>query len=81
MATCARVCQELPVEVPEVPIDYNFCEFMADFLYQKNPIPRLELRSKSLAELNTEFDLQNQKFIEDEAGFEQASTLYVESHE
>ena len=55
MATCARICKQ--IDVQQVAIDYNFAEYLSDYLYSKNPIPKLELRNKPLAELNTEFNL------------------------
>ena len=64
MATCARICKQLGSQ--QVAIDYNFAEFLSDYLYSKNPIPKLELRNKPLGELNTEFDLQNIGFSDNE---------------
>ena len=61
-------------------IDYNFAEFLSDYLYAKNPIPRLELRSKSLAELNTEFSLQDINFTDSERDYTTCSQIHPESN-
>ena len=52
MATCARISKELGGIQRPVAIDYNFCEFLSDYLYSKNPLPKIELRNKQLPELN-----------------------------
>ena len=60
-------------------IDYNFAEYLSDYLYAKNPIPRLELRNKSLAELNTEYSLQDVNFTDSERDFATCSQIHPES--
>ena len=78
MATCARICKE--VGPTKVAIDYNFCEFLSEYLYSKNPIPKLEIRNKSKVDLNTEYQLQDIAFTDDNAAFAEASALYPESN-
>ena len=55
MATCARICNEIGVNT--VAIDYSFCEFLSEYNYSKNPMPKLELRNKPLSTLNSEYEL------------------------
>ena len=79
MATVARICKQITVEI--VIIDYNYCEWLADFLYRENPIPHLSIRNMDAATLNTEFNLQNIAYTDNDEGFDMAKTLYVENKE
>ena len=79
MATVARICKQINVE--NVIIDYNYCELLADFLYRENPIPHLSIRNMDAATLNTEFNLQNIAYTDNDEGFDMANTLYVEDKE
>lgn len=81
MATCARVCKELGSEHRQVAIDYNFCEFLSDYLYSKNPMAKLEIRNKQLSDLNTEYQLQDLAFTDNDEGFATASALYPEGQQ
>ena len=55
MATCARICKQINVQ--NVELDYNYAEWMATYLYAKNPIPSLEVRNKTADEIEKEFSL------------------------
>lgn len=67
LATTARICKELGVE--QVTVDYNFCDLMSEYLYSKNPVPNIELRKKSAADLNKEYELQDVAFTDNDDGF------------
>lgn len=79
MATTARICKQINIE--SVSIDYNYCEWLADFLYSDNPVPHLSIRNKDSVTLNTEFNLQDISFTDNDEGFQMANTLYVEDQE
>lgn len=55
--TCAQICNELAIGSAQ--IDYNFCEFLATFLYKENPVHKLFYNSQGISaqEQNTRFNL------------------------
>lgn len=77
MATCARICEQ--IDVRDVEIDYRYCEFLSTHLYKQNPIPLMELRNKTPAEIDSEFDLGGVVFTDSDAGATASEALYPES--
>ena len=77
MATCARICNEIGVNT--VAIDYSFCEFLSEYNYSKNPMPKLELRNKDLSTLNSEYELQDIGFVDSDQDFAVAVKLHPET--
>ena len=49
MATSSKVGAALGIT--DIPINYRYCEFMATFLYNENPVPKLGLRVKGVEAL------------------------------
>ena len=79
MATCARICKQINIE--NVAIDYDYCEWLSEYLYTVNPMPLLSMRNKDAATLNTEFDLLDIAFTDNDEGFNLANTHFVEDKE
>lgn len=79
MATCARICTQIGVE--KVDLDYDYCEWLANFLYTEDPTPDIFIKKKTKQELDNEFELQGVTFVDDKKGAEKMTTLYPESRE
>ena len=80
MSTSGKIGAALGIV--DVPINYNYCEFLATFLYAtESPMPKLSLRTMDLETLKREKNLEHINFTDDEAGYAHAATLYPESHE
>mmetsp|Transcript_45231 Transcript_45231/g.60024 ORF Transcript_45231/g.60024 Transcript_45231/m.60024 type:complete len:83 (-) Transcript_45231:424-672(-) len=76
MSTCSKIGEALGIT--DIPLNYRYCEYLATFLYDENPVPKIGVRTKGIAALKSEKGMEAFNFTDDDAGFEWATTLYPE---
>lgn len=79
MSTSGKIAEAL--NISDINIDYDYCEWLATWLYAENPMPHLALRNTEMAQLKTQCGWENLNFTDNDQGFEVANGLHPESKE
>ena len=75
--TSAQIASALAIK--HVQINYLFCEWLGTWLYKGgNPLPHLEFKNKTSADLDAEYDLQGTEYQDSEIWKEEALKVYPE---
>ena len=77
MSTSNQIANVLGIT--QVPLDWNYCEWIADFLYTSNPVPHIAVRNNDMATLKVEKGWTNVDFTDNEEGFNMGNALFPET--